>query len=287
METTSKKEIQEHLRAYVAQFPSQNKAVDSLGGLVSGSYISQILNGKFDAISDEKFRAIGKKVGWVNTSWVFVDTTISTVIIEAFDSAKAKAVVNITPFLARAGSGKSETLDYLKKNYKEIVYVECKTLSPKSFLTALLNSAGKKANGMNAEALFDVLVNVLTRMESPVMIIDEINKASDKILLKIIDLYNALKYKCPIVTLSTPEFEKRITNGIEKEKVGYDEFFSRCSRKFYDLGMPTFVDVSKVCIANGISDTKVISDIVKKSNFDLRSVEEHVRMYFLKQNKAA
>lgn len=46
-----KKDIQARLQVYVSKYPSQNKAVNSLG--ISAGTISTILNGKFDNISDE------------------------------------------------------------------------------------------------------------------------------------------------------------------------------------------------------------------------------------------
>ena len=44
-----KKDIQARLQVYVSKYPSQNKAVNSLG--ISAGTISTILNGKFDNLS--------------------------------------------------------------------------------------------------------------------------------------------------------------------------------------------------------------------------------------------
>ena len=51
-----KQTVQTQLQAYVSKYPSQNKAVNSLG--LSTSTVSAILNGKFDNISDEMFLRI-------------------------------------------------------------------------------------------------------------------------------------------------------------------------------------------------------------------------------------
>lgn len=45
-----KQTVQTQLQAYVSKYPSQNKAVNSLG--LSTGTVSAILNGKFDNISD-------------------------------------------------------------------------------------------------------------------------------------------------------------------------------------------------------------------------------------------
>ena len=51
-----KQTIQAQLQAYVSKYPSQNKAVNSLG--LSAGTVSTILNGRFDSISDEMFLRI-------------------------------------------------------------------------------------------------------------------------------------------------------------------------------------------------------------------------------------
>ena len=51
-----KQTVQTQLQAYVSKYPSQNKAVNSLG--LSTGTVSAILNGKFDNISDEMFLRI-------------------------------------------------------------------------------------------------------------------------------------------------------------------------------------------------------------------------------------
>ena len=58
--------IQAQLQAYVAKYPSQNKAVNSLTGVSVGT-ISTILNGKFENISDEMFLRIRAQVAPAGT----------------------------------------------------------------------------------------------------------------------------------------------------------------------------------------------------------------------------
>jgi hypothetical protein len=167
------------------------------------------------------------------------------------------------------------------------LYINCKRkLSLKNFLKGLLNAAGKNTEGLTSEVISDMLIEVISKMNNPIMIIDEANKASDNILLEIIDLYNGLKYKCPIILLATQEFKLRIERGVNK-KMGYDELHSRFNRQFIDLGEPDYTDVAKVCIANGMSDLTCISNIAKSSLCDLRAVEDKLKVEFLKQNKAA
>ena len=54
--------ISESLRAYVAKYPSQTKAAGSLKGVSVGT-VSNILNGRYENISDEMFRNEDMKKG--------------------------------------------------------------------------------------------------------------------------------------------------------------------------------------------------------------------------------
>lgn len=289
METSTKKEIRECLVAYIARFKSQNAAVNSLTG-ISGSYISQILNFKWDAISDEKWQLLASQIGYVKqVGMVFTETSISALVMQALNYAKNREVINITGILARGGSGKTITAEKFVKDYPEAIYVVCKRkLSLKNFFIAALKFIGvvSQTEGLTIEGLSNLLVRSIREMKDPIFVIDEINKASDNILLEIIDLYNLLKYKCPIVTLATPEFKKRIERGLDK-KMGYDELYSRYNRQFKELPLPTYHDVAKVCIANGITDPETISGLAQKSFCDLRAVEDHLAITKIKQSKKA
>lgn len=286
MQNQTKSEIKECLEAYIRRFKSQNQAVNSLTG-ISGSYVSQIMNNKWDAVSDEMWRKLAQQIGYVNKGWVFTETRISKQISQSLDLAKAGSINNITPILARGGSGKTMTATHYAKHNREVLYINCKRkLSLKSFLKGLLNAAGKNTEGLTSEVISDMLIAVISKMDNPIIIIDEANKASDNILLEVIDLYNGLKYKCPIILLATQEFKLRIERGINK-RMGYDELHSRFNRHFIDLGEPDYADVAKVCIANGMVDQESISRIAKSSLCDLRAVEDKVKVEFLKQTKVA
>ena len=64
-----KNAISESLRAYVAKYPSQTKAAGSLKGVSVGT-VSNILNGRYENISDEMFRNVASQVGGVSaTGW--------------------------------------------------------------------------------------------------------------------------------------------------------------------------------------------------------------------------
>ena len=70
-----KQAIQAQLQAYVAKYPSQNKAVNSLTGTSAGT-VNAVLNGKFDNISDEMLLRIRSQVAPAGTAdWTLCETT--------------------------------------------------------------------------------------------------------------------------------------------------------------------------------------------------------------------
>ena len=92
MEALSNKQkdaIREALRAYVAKYPSQNKAAGSLKNTSVGT-ISCIVNGKYENISDKMFRDIAAQIGGGKneTGWQIVETSAYQEINFALDDAQ-------------------------------------------------------------------------------------------------------------------------------------------------------------------------------------------------------
>ena len=107
MEITMKEKdaISESLRAYVAKYPSQTKAAGSLKGVSVGT-VSNILNGRYENISDEMFRNVASQVGGVSaTGWQIVETGAYQEITAVLSDAQRWR--NVTWVTGEAGCGKS------------------------------------------------------------------------------------------------------------------------------------------------------------------------------------
>ena len=107
MEALSNKQkdaIREALRAYVAKYPSQNKAAGSLKNTSVGT-ISCIVNGKYENISDKMFRDIAAQIGGGKneTGWQIVETSAYQEINFALDDAQRWR--NVTWVVGEAGCG--------------------------------------------------------------------------------------------------------------------------------------------------------------------------------------
>lgn len=102
-----KQQIANRLRLYVAKFASQNKAVASMKGTSAGT-VSNILNGKWDNISEDMWRKVSDQVGLVNGSekdWQVVETHAFHEITIAMKDAQT--FKNVTWVVGEAGCGKT------------------------------------------------------------------------------------------------------------------------------------------------------------------------------------
>ena len=127
--------------------------------------------------------------------------------------------------------------------------------------------------------MLDAIIGRLIQMDSPVLLFDEADKLSERVFHYFIDLYNRLEDKCGMVFLSTSYIKRRMKMGLMYEKKGYREIHSRIGRKFFELERTTPQDVYAVCVANGVKDRRLISEVVKDAeqyDFDLRRVKKGV-----------
>lgn len=277
MELTVKEKdaIRDDLRAYVAKYPSQNKASGSLKGVSAGT-VSTILNGKYENISDEMFRNISSQVSTGTSSgWRIVETSAYNEINYAMKDAQQWR--NVTWIIGEAGCGKTTTAGLYAKEHKEVFYVLCsEDMKKGDFIREIARTIGIKAEGYTLQQTWDLIISALIQMESPLMVFDEADKLTDVVFHYFISFYNRLDEKCGIIFLSTDYIKRRMDLGLRHSKKGYKEIHSRIGRKFFELDGTNANDVYSICLANGLIDKKVIRDVIKDSesyDFDLRRVK--------------
>jgi type II secretory pathway predicted ATPase ExeA len=281
MEQKEKIKIADLLAVYVKQKGSANKAAKSLE--VSSAVISHLLNGKFESYSDAMFRKIGNGIGYNTGELVFVDTTNAVSLKNHIDKAKkGKSVITI---LGDAGSGKSAISQNYEANNSDIIRIRCANhWDERYFLEQLLKAMGIKNSQNKVPYMMEAVVEGILKYDvPPVLFIDEIDKLRDSILMFLIPFYDDVKRKCTIVLFSTNYFKKRLEDGVRNRKKGFAELSSRYST-FVEMEQTSAADVKLYCEAQGITDKAVIKIIQKKSNCDLRIVEELVIIYKLENN---
>lgn len=268
--------IVEGLRAYVAKYPSQNKAAASLNGISAGT-LSAILNGKHEAISEEMWRNIASQITLPSggAEWQFVEThTYKEIAFALGDAQQYKKVRWIT---GDAGCGKTTTAGLYAAENREVFTVLCdEDMRKGDFVREIARKVGFKSAGMRIRDILDTAIERLMQMDSPLLIFDEGDKLNDNVFHYFINIYNRLEGKCGIVFMSTSYIHHRIARGINGNRKGYNEIFSRIGRKFFELEPTSAVDVAAICQANGLNDRKQIDRIIEEADeksFDLRCVK--------------
>ena len=256
------------LRNYVEQKGSQNKAAAALK--VSGAVVSHLLNGNWEPYTDDMFRKIGAQIGFNSKEWQFADTTNSTDILENLADAKQNSLV--LTLIGHAGAGKSATTKKFAAENKNVFRIECGQYWDRVyFLSEILSQMGVKDFDPKVSTMMRDIVSGLKKLDKPQLIIDEVDKLDDKVLLFLITFYNELATHCSIIILATHFLKKRIEDGIRLRKKGYEEIKSRYG-SYIELEDTTAKDVKLICEANGLNDGKSINAISANSKGDLRKV---------------
>ncbi len=275
-----KKQICEALAGFCKRYGSQNRAAAMLKG-VSAATVSQMLNGKWEAINDEMWRNVASEVA-TGKQWQMANTTVMSVLGELLCDAQQNA--NVYAVIGAAGCGKTATVEsYRDNNPASTFVVHCGDYwNKRLFLSELLRSMGRDASGANIGDMVAEVIAVCKRADRPLIVLDEADKLSDPVLYFFITLYNALEDVCGIVLLSTEYLEKRITKGMRTGRKGYREIFSRIGGRFVHLPVVNAYDVRAVCDANGVFTDTQAKSIMDDCGGDMRRVKRLIHAQDLK-----
>jgi len=264
------------LAGYASKFPSQKKAASSLRN-VSESTVIQIRKGNWEGISDDMWRVVGKQVGYSNKGqWKFVPAVTNCAAVARL-CEDAKRFGNVYCITAPPGSGKTAAAKWYEGQNDNVAHVECaEFMKKRDFLQLILQKFGKENAGGSVPEMMSELIDMLLKMEEPLIIMDEVDKLTDSLLFFFITIYNQLHGKCGIVMLSTDYMAKRIEKGRRMNKRGYAEIFSRLGRRFIELPGLKKSEVEQVCRHNGVEDEAKLNYIYNECECDMRRVERLV-----------
>lgn len=274
MEDIKKQQISNALRGYCERYDSQAKAANSLKN-VSPATVSQMLNGKWELIRDDMWRNVAAQIGWKEEKWNAVATRDFTTLMRILGDVKDNALVMAVT--GDAGSGKTFALKQYTESNKQVYMLCCNEYwNRKAFLNELLQAMGRDASGLTVNDMMLEAVRYLKMQESPLLILDEADKLSDKVLYFFISLYNALEGECGMLMVATSHLELRIRKGVKANRKGYNEIWSRIGRKCVTLKGVSAADITAVCEANGVTDRRDIDLVINDSESDLRRVRRKI-----------
>ena len=247
----------------------------------SAGTVSNILNGKWENISEDMWRKVSdqvKSVGDKDGGWQIVETQAFHDITLALRDAQDYK--NVTWVVGEAGSGKTTTARIFGEENKEVFYILCsEDLHKGDFVREIATKMGIRTDGYTVRELWMTIQDELIQMDAPLLVFDEADKLIESVFQYFISLYNKIEDKCGVVFLSTDYIKTRISRGLRCKKRGYKEFYSRIGRKYFELEDTTPQDVFAICSANGLTDRKDIEEVITEADgceFDLRRVKKSI-----------
>lgn len=255
-----KQTIQTQLQAYVAKYPSQNKAITSLG--LSAGTVCSILNGRFDSISDEMFLRVRSLTAPVTPDdWTLCETAAYRELTLLLEDAQANQ--NVSWVVGNAGIGKTTTARDYASSHENAFVVSCsEDMRRGDFIREMARAIGLKLSQTSLREKLHAVTDALRTLDRPLLVFDEGDKLMDTVFYYFISIYNALEGHCGIIFLSTEYIKRRMAIGLEYNKKGYDEIYSRIGRRFIDLTPATRHEVTAVCRANGVSVDGAIAKVL-------------------------
>lgn len=285
MTEQEKKQIKTKLEVYCMRFGSNNEAAESLKNVSAGT-ISQMLSGKWELISDKMWRNVNSQVG-SSKSWEIVETRAFKRMFELLNDARESA--NVHAVVGAAGCGKTAAISAFGKLHKQTYTLSCNEYwNKKIFLAELLRKMGRSSAGLTTHDMMCEVTRILKSSIQPVIVLDEADKLSDSVFYFFVTLYNQLEDHCGLIMCATPFLSRRVSKGVRLGKMGYEEIESRLCHNFIPLPNANEVDVAAICMANGLTESSLITQVLEDASqyaFDLRRAKR--KIYALKKKQLA
>jgi hypothetical protein len=272
--TEMKEQVRSALIAYRSNYPTLNRAAESLQG-VSSATVSQLCNGKYELISDEMFVRIATQIGFAFDSWTLHEGKTFKEI--TFTLSDAQAYKNVTWIVGDAGCGKTTAAIEYRRTHRNVFYILCsEDMRRSDFVREIAKQVGAPTDTTNLRDMLENAISMISFLGNPLLVFDEGDKLTDSVFNYFISIYNRLEGHAGIVFLSTDYIKRRMDAGLRYNKKGYKEINSRIGRRFFDVSPTEENDIYAICQANNLTDRADIEEVLKdakRSDNDLRRVK--------------
>ena len=272
--TEMKEQVRSALIAYRSNYPTLNRAAESLQG-VSSATVSQLCNGKYELISDEMFVRIATQLGFAFDSWTLHEGKTFKEI--TFTLSDAQAYKNVTWIVGDAGCGKTTAAIEYRRTHRNVFYILCsEDMRRSDFVREIAKQVGAPTDTTNLRDMLENAISMISFLGNPLLVFDEGDKLTDSVFNYFISIYNRLEGHAGIVFLSTDYIKRRMDAGLRYNKKGYKEINSRIGRRFFDVSPTEENDIYAICQANNLTDRADIEEVLKdakRSDNDLRRVK--------------
>lgn len=260
---------------------SQQKVAIKAG--VSAATINHMINKKWDLIKSDIWNKVQSSLK-IELNWIHADTKNYKNFMNLLSGAQNHSLS--IAIAMKEGRSKSHSYKRFERHNENVVYVECKNYwTKKTYVQALLRAAGLNSTGTVGE-LIENFIDHVRQLHKPIIIIDQADKLKDPQLDLFMDFYNDLEGNCSFVLSGVPALSKRMLRGVQRDKIGYRETYSRFGRQFITFPELEQVDVSAVCEANGIIDPDLKVEVFNECDGDMRRVRRLIERYNLTKRVA-
>lgn len=257
---------------------------------ISGTALSQWLNGKYGADEESLNHKIASALGYTVELWKIAETRDVKMLHFTLQNMKNRSLfVGISE---KAGSGKTASIVAYAKDRKDVFLVKAREWSGRMFLDEVMRVLGLEIP--KGYVTIDTKITLICgffkerRDKRCQLIIDEADKLRPSALRTLIPMYNECEDILSVVICGTENLKKEIKRGVDYQRKGYDELDSRFGRHYLGMTGATRSDVKAICEANGLNTTEKIQAVwgecpkVRK-NIDNKDIEVVVDMRLLKR----
>ncbi len=250
---------------------SQNQAAKQIN--VSAALISNLINEKWDLISEAAWLLFANFVSWHTDRWQIRESRNLKVILDSCNDARENnRLLAVSGF---TGAGKTTALKYYSNQTPNTYYVLCTVvMGRKDFLTAIQRALGIETEGSIYNRVADI-VDRLAKDNLPLLILDDAGKLNDVNLRLIQVIYDQLEFRAGIMLSGTEYMRNYIVKMANKDKMGFKELRRRIAY-WQKLFRPTFSFVRNVCDDYGISDEHAINFIYREAGGNYGSLREMI-----------
>lgn len=233
-----KEKVREEIlrRKELHQGPAK-KFAESIG--INASIFSRLKNGEIEGIiSNDQWISIGQRFDVLlhKSKWVIVKTKVYEEIEDAVNNCRLHAQSKM--LVDDCGIGKTQTLKSINSYTPNVIYIDCSQTKTKIlFIKNLAKVLGIKSVGRVAEIL-EKCKYCLNLLDKAVVVLDEYGDLDYNTIMLTKELWNATEGKIGWFIAGADGLKNKLNRGIDNEKVGYAELFSRFAGNFIKI-IPT------------------------------------------------
>lgn len=233
---------------------------------INAASFSRLKNGETEKlISENNWLNIGKKydVTMHTSSWKVARTKVYTEIEDNLKECQNKKQSMI--LVDDCGIGKTFCAKHITRKMKNAFYVDCSQAKSRiQFVNYLARTLGVDDHGKHIEVKENIKY-YLNILDAPLIVLDEAGDLEYTTMLVVKELWNSSEGNASWYMMGADGLKAKMTKGINNQKVGFAELFSRFSEKFITL-TPIGVDDRRYFYTQLIGDVASVNSTSEKVN---------------------